>query len=490
MATQSTKHTPEIVAISFVDQYYHISQNLIHLMYRFYKENSVLSWPLPDGEIKSVTTSEGINEFIVSSHFKSNKVEVTTTDCQSSAAGGVLVVVTGCLIGQDESRKRFSQTFFLTPQEMGYYVLNDIFRFIGVEESSTIVEEKVDKNVAVAPLATESKTENTIASSQKEKQVVETAPIIANEAPKVSYASMIKQGRPSSSINTPHKIVSVAANAGLPSKLKRTQANSFVQALMSSSSGVEKLAALPTNAAQDNYDDVQHKSIYIGGLPSNTTRSDLHAVVKEFGSVQIQDVQLKTYEDGYCCGFVHFQDAISAQNAVETHHIIVKGKEAYIRFKRPNKGRSERTNSPPDSGEKIETPSNLGRALQGYYGGDTSNKIFFIYIHGSNSRHLVKGDVIPPLRHISDLSRSLEMERLKFGIEKFDGSNFGFWKMQIEDYLYQKDLHKLLTRVNSESMKGEDWKLKDRQALGLIRLTLLRNVAFNIVKEKTMSDLL
>ena len=39
-------------------------------------------------------------------------------------------------------------------------------------------------------------------------------------------------------------------------------------------------------------------------------------------------------------------------------------------------------------------------------------------------------------------------------------------------------------------MTEEKWKLKDRQALGLIRLTLSRNVAFNIVKEKTMSGLL
>ena len=29
----------------------------------------------------------------------------------------------------------------------------------------------------------------------------------------------------------------------------------------------------------------------------------------------------------------------------------------------------------------------------------------------------------------------------KTRIEKFDGSNFAFWKMQMEDYLYQKDLY-------------------------------------------------
>ena len=82
------------------------------------------------------------------------------------------------------------------------------------------------------------------------------------------------------------------------------------------------------------------------------------------------------------------------------------------------------------------------------------------------------------------------MDSSKLGIEKFDGSDFSFWKMQIKDYLYQKDLHEPLTGVKPESMTEEKWKLKDRQALGLIRLTLSRNVAFNIVKEKTTSGLL
>ena len=29
----------------------------------------------------------------------------------------------------------------------------------------------------------------------------------------------------------------------------------------------------------------------------------------------------------------------------------------------------------------------------------------------------------------------------KVKIEKFDGADFGFWKMHIEDYLYQKKLY-------------------------------------------------
>lgn len=86
--------------------------------------------------------------------------------------------------------------------------------------------------------------------------------------------------------------------------------------------------------------------------------------------------------------------------------------------------------------------------------------------------------------------RSVKMESSKIEIEKFDGSDFSFWNMRIEDYLYQKDLHEPLLGVMSDTITTEQWKLKDRQALGLIRLTLSRDVEFNIIKEKTTSDLL
>nr|GEW38607.1 retrovirus-related Pol polyprotein from transposon TNT 1-94 [Tanacetum cinerariifolium] len=61
--------------------------------------------------------------------------------------------------------------------------------------------------------------------------------------------------------------------------------------------------------------------------------------------------------------------------------------------------------------------------------------------------------------------------------------------MQIEDYLYQKKLHEPLAKARPTCMKAEDWTLLDRQALGAIRLSLAKNVAYNIVNEKTTYDL-
>ena len=76
------------------------------------------------------------------------------------------------------------------------------------------------------------------------------------------------------------------------------------------------------------------------------------------------------------------------------------------------------------------------------------------------------------------------------GIEKFDGTDFVYWGMQIEDYLYGRKLHLPLLGTKPKAMKAEEWALLDRQVLGVIRLTLSRPVAHNVIKEKTTIDLM
>ena len=50
-------------------------------------------------------------------------------------------------------------------------------------------------------------------------------------------------------------------------------------------------------------------------------------------------------------------------------------------------------------------------------------------------------------------------------IEKFDGTDFGFQRMQIEDYLYGKKLYLPLLGEKPETMKVEEWAFLDRQVL-------------------------
>ena len=53
-------------------------------------------------------------------------------------------------------------------------------------------------------------------------------------------------------------------------------------------------------------------------------------------------------------------------------------------------------------------------------------------------------------------------------IEKFDGTDFGYQKMQIEDYLYGKKLYLPLLGKKLDSMEEEEYSLLDRQVLGVI----------------------
>ena len=75
-------------------------------------------------------------------------------------------------------------------------------------------------------------------------------------------------------------------------------------------------------------------------------------------------------------------------------------------------------------------------------------------------------------------------------VDKFDGSNFGFWKMQIEDLLYQKDLYLPLKGTRPSEMKKDDWEVLDRKALCTVRLTLAKSIAFTVKNEKTLASLM
>jgi hypothetical protein len=69
-----------------------------------------------------------------------------------------------------------------------------------------------------------------------------------------------------------------------------------------------------------------------------------------------------------------------------------------------------------------------------------------------------------------------------FMVNKFNGQNYQLWKMQMEEYLYHKDLFLPLGGVAKKptTMKDEEWDILDRKDIGTIQLSLAASVAFNI----------
>ena len=76
-------------------------------------------------------------------------------DAQSSANGGIIIQVIGEMSNRGEPWRKFAQTFFLAEQPNGYFVLNDIFRFLKEEsvdaEDEDQVHEQADAAVATLP---------------------------------------------------------------------------------------------------------------------------------------------------------------------------------------------------------------------------------------------------------------------------------------------------------------------------------------------------
>ncbi|KAK3019039.1 hypothetical protein RJ639_003734 [Escallonia herrerae] len=56
-------------------------------------------------------------------------------------------------------------------------------------------------------------------------------------------------------------------------------------------------------------------------------------------------------------------------------------------------------------------------------------------------------------------------EEGKENIEKFNGMNFQRWKMQVKDYLYQKDLYLPLVGEKPKAMNVNEWAILDRKTL-------------------------
>jgi len=61
---------------------------------------------------------------------------LSSVDSLGSAGGGIVIQVLGELSNRDEPSQKFAETFFLAEQPNGYFVLNDIFRYLKEDAES------------------------------------------------------------------------------------------------------------------------------------------------------------------------------------------------------------------------------------------------------------------------------------------------------------------------------------------------------------------
>lgn len=131
-AAASSEIPKEEVAWYFVEQYYTTLSKSPDRLSLFYNKRSQLVYGTEEEKVQVSIGQERINERIKELDFADTKVRVTNVDSQSSDANIVIQVI-GEISNKGQPHKRFVQTFILAEQPKGYFVLNDIFRYLAEE---------------------------------------------------------------------------------------------------------------------------------------------------------------------------------------------------------------------------------------------------------------------------------------------------------------------------------------------------------------------
>ncbi|KAK1428494.1 hypothetical protein QVD17_17329 [Tagetes erecta] len=389
--------SPQVVGNAFVQQYYHILHQSPGLVHRFYQDISKLGRPEEDGSMSLTTTMDAINSKILSLNYDEFRAEIKSVDAQESLSGGVNVLVTGCLTGKDDVLKNFTQSFFLAPQDKGYFVLNDMFRYMEdvshsvgntdpVEDvKETINPEQVIESVPVVenhiPDQVVEPTEESLGEvvNPPEKVVVvekeEVVPEVVNEVqevsqpvvesstkteetPKKSYASIV--------MDLKQNGVPFSSPAPAPRKPQPRNQEQQVNNVPPSVSAPEAAASNVDTVENDIHEEeADGFSIYIKGLPMSATPAMLEDEFKKFGLIKPNGIQVRSNR-GFCFGFVEFEAPEAVQRAIEASPVVIGGRNAVVEEKRSTNSKGTRGRFPSGRGGGFRNDGSRGR---GNYGG-------------------------------------------------------------------------------------------------------------------------
>ncbi|XP_038874349.1 nuclear transport factor 2 [Benincasa hispida] len=392
MAAYSGSVSAVQVGSYFVEQYYHVLRQQPDLVHQFYSEAS--SMIRVDGDSsETASTMLQIHTLIMSLNFTAFSIK--TINSMDSWNGGILVVVSGSAKSKEfNGIRKFVQTFFLAPQEKGYFVLNDIFHFIEEEEivqhnplpvisenkfeaelsapssipeppvSDYVLEENAREYVDSVHIEDDPVDKYSLPEQQQQEEfesevVVEEAPVedlvashqnVVNsvqeplsavidepigEPEKRTYASILRAARAESAQSA------IPQPSFYPSAPATSEWNHIPEPAPQQINPVPSYA--PESGAdtmEEGYgveDEGEPKSVYVRNLPPSVTEAEIEQEFKTFGRILPDGVFIRSRKEiGVCYAFVEFEDILGVQNALKASPIQIGGRQVYIEERRPN----------------------------------------------------------------------------------------------------------------------------------------------------------
>ena len=168
----------------FVEQYYTTLSRSPEKLYLFYNKRSQFVSGQETDKVAVCVGQRAINDRIKELDFQDCKVRVTNVDSQASDANIVIQVI-GEISNKSQAHKKFTQTFVLATQTNGYFVLNDIFRYLIEEEDEAEAEPEAETEVPAQSAQEEVKPTPAI-----ESGVQESASTLEEAEPKTLTSSL------------------------------------------------------------------------------------------------------------------------------------------------------------------------------------------------------------------------------------------------------------------------------------------------------------
>ncbi|CAI9776650.1 unnamed protein product [Fraxinus pennsylvanica] len=392
----------------FVQQYYRVFQQQRDCVHQFYNDAS--SMVRVDGvNSQSAYEMVEIHQMITSLNFSG--IEIKTINSLDSWNGGVLVVVSGSVKLRDFSGwRKFVQTFFLAPQETGYFVLNDIFHLLDAEvpdqlPASAVMEQEHDYQPAISTHHPE--LQGSDYASEEEGGVYMNSANIEGDVPVEEYsfqehqeeqepeAERVEEDTPSEDSNPLLQNMAATVQEPAPAieePVEEPQKLTYASILRAKGKAAPSVSSRPSfpqstppasdwnHASQPSLQqynvtsvvldsdvdavdesspqlDGESKSVYVRNLPPTVTSVDIVQEFRTFGKIKHDGIFLRNRKDAdVCYAFVEFEDVQSVQNAIKASPIQLAGNPVYIEERRPN---------------TISTSRGMGRGRGGRFGGRT-----------------------------------------------------------------------------------------------------------------------
>lgn len=389
MASAAAAAAANQVGTYFLRNYYNLLQQNPDVVHQFYSEASTM---VRVDEVTGISTTANtmmdIHSLIMSLNF--TQIEIKTANFTNSWGDGVIVMVSGLVQTKEYSNQRkFIQTFFLAPQEKGYFVLNDYFHFVDQEQvqpAQVISQEAYEANLAstvqtgseyiheeesqttqyAVPITSEENEAIDNYTYSEPPQVVSHSDNWGDEPLPEEPVSSFSNGMalaPEEPVQPPpvqapyveepvgepvkKTYASILRTAKAPppvpvaqpvpvNKPRPTTESNQATPVMASSMAADKPKS---DYYGEAHEEEESKSVYVGNVPSNVTETDLENEFKKFGQLIPEGVAIRSRkETGGYYAFVEFEELSGVHNALRASPLEINGRQIYVEERKPNSG--------------------------------------------------------------------------------------------------------------------------------------------------------